>query len=133
MVRAGGRESESSGSRAATRWGKAQSPRRGPSVLDQARGWIWTFPVSHNQEWFMCNVLSAGAHEKDRSKRIILSVLPMRNCVVVAPIRARDGSSTRPDGKSLQEQKRDAHPKMYGSLSLDAQRKRSYLQGQLLF
>src|SRR5712692_4692032 len=101
MVQAGVRESESSEPLPATRWGKAQSPRRESSVLDQAKGWIWTFPVSHNQQWFMCNALSVGAHEKDRSKRIMLSVLPMRNCVVVAPIQARDGSSTRPDGKSL--------------------------------
>src|SRR2546429_1871186 len=107
MVRAEARETESSEPLSATWWGKAQSPRRLASVLDQARGWIWTSTVSHNQQWFMCNALSVGAHEKDRSKRIILSVLPMRNCVVVAPIQARDGSSTRPDGKSLQEQKRD--------------------------
>ena len=61
--------------------------------------------VSPNQQWFMCNVLSVGAHEKDRSKRIRLSVIPMRNCVVVAPIQARDGYKAMLGGKSFQEQK----------------------------
>src|SRR5712692_2284002 len=99
MVRAGVRETESSEPLCATRWGKAQTPRRLASVLDQARCWIWTSTVSHNQQWFMCNALSVGAHEKDRSKRIILSVLPMRNCVVVAPIQARDGYKARLGGR----------------------------------
>src|SRR6266566_1967810 len=107
MVRAGARETESSEPLSAPRWGKAQSPRRLASVLDQARCWIWTPTVSHNQQWFMCNARSRGAHEKDRSKRIILPVLPMRNCVVVALIQARDGHKVRLGGKSFQEQKRD--------------------------
>src|SRR6266487_3853103 len=65
MVRAGARETESSEPLSATRWGKAQSPRRLASVLDQARCWIWTPTVSHNQQWFMCNARSRGAHKKD--------------------------------------------------------------------
>src|SRR6266536_2917622 len=58
MVRAGAKETESSEPLSATRWGKAQSPRRLASVLDQAWCWIWTSTVSHNQQQFMSNALS---------------------------------------------------------------------------
>jgi hypothetical protein len=93
------KETGSSEPRAATRWGKAYTPRRLKSVLDQARCcWIWTSTVSPNQQSFMYNAF-VGAYEKDRSKRIRLSVLPMTNCVVGAPIQAHDGSRTGLSGK----------------------------------
>ena len=84
------------------------------SALDQARSWIWTSTVSLNQQWFMCNAESVEAYEKDCSKRIILSAVTMRNCVVVALIQVRDGLGARPDGKSRQKPKCDLM-KIYGS------------------
>src|SRR6266699_1310994 len=62
----------------------------------------------------MCNAFSVEAYEKDCSKRIILSAVTTRNCVVVAPIQARDGSSTRAYGKLLQKQQHNT-TKIYGS------------------
>jgi len=46
-----------------------------------------------------------------------LSVLPMTNCVVVAPIPARDGSSTGLSGKSFQEQNGDSNENVCVSFS----------------
>ena|SRR2546429_7610024 len=84
------------------------------TALDQARSWIWTSTVSLNQQRFMCNAESVEAYEKDCSKRIILSAVTMRNCVVVALIQVRDGLGARPDGKSRHQQKCDPM-KIYGS------------------
>ncbi len=62
----------------------------------------------------MCNAESVEAYEKDCSKRIMLSAVTMRNCVVVAPIQARGGSSTmRPDGKSRHQPKRDPNENLW--------------------
>src|SRR6266487_909470 len=77
----------------------------------------------------MCNALSVEAYEKECSKRIMLSAVTMRNCVVVAPIQARGGSSTtRPDGKSRHQQKRNPNENLWV-------RKRGIflLPGQLVF
>src|SRR6266487_1230673 len=108
-------EIESSEHCPATRWGKAHMRRHLTSALEQTRSWIWTSIVSPNQQWFMCNAESVGVHEKECSKRIMSSVLPMTNCVVAAPTQARDGSNTtRADGKSRQKLKRDRSRKFMG-------------------
>jgi len=60
---------------------------------------------------------SVGAYGKYRSKRIRLSVLPMINCVVVALIPARDGSSAGLSGKSFQEQNGDSNENVCVSFS----------------
>src|SRR5579875_2183720 len=107
------KETGSSEPRAAIQWGKASTQSLLKSALDQARcSWIWMSTVLPNQPSCMCNVFTVGASGKDRSKRVRLCVLPMTNCEVVAPIPARDGSSTGLSGKSIQEQKGDSNEKL---------------------
>jgi hypothetical protein len=107
LVQAEPGEIESSEHFLATRWGKAHMRRQLTSVQDQAWCWIWMYIVLPNQQSFMCNAESVEAYEKKCSKRIMLSAVTMRNCVVVALIQVRDGLGTRLDGKSRHQQKYD--------------------------